>query len=278
MSEEISKIQVLDDNTINKIAAGEVVERPSAIIREVVENAIDAGANDIRIDLELGGTKLIKIQDNGCGMNRAEAQLALQRHATSKIRSDSDLFNINTLGFRGEAIPSIASVSQFELLTRPHDTPAGTKVTVHGGKLVSVDTAGCPAGTTITARNLFFNVPARQKFLRAHNTEYSHCLEAVVREMLIRPHIDIEVRHNRVSVLRSPKTDSLKKRAVALLGKHWGQVIPISFESEYCSVEGLISPVGVHRKSAANSTYLYVNKRFVKDTAVRRAVSEVVRR
>ena len=274
MSEETSKIQVLDDNTINKIAAGEVVERPSAIIREVVENAIDAGANDIRIDLELGGTKLIKIQDNGCGMNRTEAQLALQRHATSKIRSDSDLFNINTLGFRGEAIPSIASVSQFELLTRPHDTPAGTKVTVHGGKLVSVDTAGCPAGTTITARNLFFNVPARQKFLRAHNTEYSHCLEAVVREMLIRPHIDIEVRHNRVSVLRSPKTDSLKSRAIALLGKHWGQVIPISFESEYCTVEGLISPVGVHRKSAANSTYLYVNERFVKDTAVRRAVSE----
>ena len=109
MSEETSKIQVLDDNTINKIAAGEVVERPSAIIREVVENAIDAGANDIRIDLELGGTKLIKIQDNGCGMNRTEAQLALQSHATSKIRSDSDLFNINTLGFRGEAIPSIAS-------------------------------------------------------------------------------------------------------------------------------------------------------------------------
>ena len=274
MSEDISKIQVLDDNTINKIAAGEVVERPSAIIREVVENAIDAGADDIRIDLELGGTKLIKIQDNGCGMNRTEAQLALQRHATSKIRSDSDLFNINTLGFRGEAIPSIASVSQFELLTRPHDTPAGTKVTVHGGKVISVDTAGCPAGTTITARNLFFNVPARQKFLRAHNTEYSHCLEAVVREMLIRPHIDIEVRHNRVSVLRSPKTDSLKSRAVSLLGKHWGQVIPISFESEYCSVEGLISPVGVHRKSAANSTYLYVNKRFVKDTAVRRAVSD----
>lgn len=274
MSEETSKIQVLDDNTINKIAAGEVVERPSAIIREVVENAIDAGADDIRIDLELGGTKLIRIQDNGCGMNRTEAQLALQRHATSKIRSDADLFNIHTLGFRGEAIPSIASVSRFELLTRPHDTPAGTKVTVHGGKLISVDTAGCPAGTTITARNLFFNVPARQKFLRAHNTEYSHCLEAVVREMLIRPHVDVEVRHNNVSVLRSSKTTDLKKRAVALLGKHWGQVIPIEFETDVCTVKGLISPVGVHRKSAANSTYLYVNERFVKDTAVRRAVKE----
>jgi len=274
MSEETSKIKVLDDNTINKIAAGEVVERPSAIIREVVENAIDAGADDIRIDLELGGTKLIRIQDNGCGMNRTEAQLALQRHATSKIRSDADLFNIHTLGFRGEAIPSIASVSRFELLTRPHDTPAGTKVTVHGGKLISVDTAGCPAGTTITARNLFFNVPARQKFLRAQNTEYSHCLEAVVREMLIRPHVDVEVRHNNVSVLRASKTTDLKTRAVALLGKHWGQVIPIEFETDVCTVKGLISPVGVHRKSAANSTYLYVNERFVKDTAVRRAVKE----
>ncbi len=269
-----SRIQVLDDNTINKIAAGEVVERPSAIIREVVENAIDAGADDIRVELEQGGTKLIRIQDNGCGMNRAEAQLALQRHATSKIRSDDDLFNIHTLGFRGEAIPSIASVSQFELLTRTHENPAGTRVTVHGGKLQSVDTAGCPAGTTITARNLFFNVPARQKFLRSHNTEYSHCLEAVVREMLIRPHIDIEVKHNRVGVLRSPKTNSLKDRAVTLLGAHWGSVIPIEFESEYCSVKGLISPVGVHRGSSANATYLYVNDRFVKDTAVRRAVKE----
>ena len=179
-------------------------------------------------------------------MNRKEAQLALQRHATSKIRTDSDLFNIHTLGFRGEAIPSIASVSQFELLTRPHDTPAGTKVTVHGGKLVSVETAGCPAGTTITARTLFFIVPAGQKFLREHSTEASHCLVAGVREMPIRPHIDIEVRHNRVNALRSPKTDTLKKRAV-----DFGQALgsdSISFESEYCSVEGLISCRGTQKE------------------------------
>ena len=274
MSEETSRIQVLDDNTINKIAAGEVVERPSAIIREVVENAIDAGADDIRIDLEMGGTKLIKVKDNGSGMNRAEAQMALQRHATSKIRSDTDLFNIHTLGFRGEAIPSIASVSQFELLSRTEDNPVGTKVIVHGGKSLGVEAAGCPVGTTITARNLFFNVPARQKFLRSPNTEYSHCLEAVVREMLIRPHIDIEVNHNRVRVLRAPKTKSLKERAMALLGKHWGAVIPIEFDTQYCTVKGLVSPVGVHRAKSANATYLYVNNRYVKDTAVRRAVSE----
>lgn len=274
MSEETSRIQVLDDNTINKIAAGEVVERPAAIIREVVENAIDAGADDIRIDLELGGAKLIQIRDNGCGMNRTEAQMALQRHATSKIRSDADLFNIHTLGFRGEAIPSIASVSRFELLTRPVEATAGTKVRVHGGKVLAVEAAGCPVGTTITARDLFFNVPARQKFLRKQNTEYSHCLEAVVREMLIRPHIDVEVKHNRVTTLRSPKTESLKQRAVTLLGKHWGSVIPIEFTTEYCTVKGLVSPVGVHRKSAANATYLYVNNRYVKDTAMRRAVSD----
>ena len=159
-------------------------------------------------------------------------------------------------------------------LTRPHDTPAGTKVTVHGGKLVSVDTAGCPAGTTITARNLFLTCPLGRSFcvLTIQNTHIA--LEAVVREMLIRPHIDVEVRHNRVSVLRSPKTDSLKKSCCGTSGQALGQVIPISFESEYCTVEGLISPVGVHRKSAANSTYLYVNERFVKDTTVRRAVSE----
>ena len=162
-------------------------------------------------------------------MNRTEAQLALQRHATSKIVQILTCLISIPLVFEERPFP-IACVP-FELLTRPHDTPLGQRCRARR-QTVSVDTAGCPAGTTITARNLFFNVPAG-KILRAHNTEYSHCLEAVVREMLIRPHIDIEVRHNRVSVLRSPKTDSLKSRAIALLGKHWGQVIPISFERNF---------------------------------------------
>ena len=132
------KIRVLDDRTINKIAAGEVVERPAAIIREVLENSLDAGADDIRIELEGGGTKLIKIRDNGCGMSSEDAKLCLQRHATSKIRSEKDLFSVTTLGFRGEAIPSIASVTKFELITRPKDTQTGTKVVVDGGKFISV--------------------------------------------------------------------------------------------------------------------------------------------
>lgn len=270
----MGKIQLLDDKTINKIAAGEVVERPAAIIREVLENAIDAGATDIRIELEQGGVKMVRVQDNGCGMTKEDALLSLQRHATSKIASADDLFAIRTLGFRGEAVPSIASVSQLEMRTRVADSDIGTKIVVHGGKLLSTEDIGCPVGTIIISRNLFFNIPARQKFLRAEGTEYSHCLEAVIREMLIRPHIDLEVKHNKVMVLRSPVADSLHKRAISLLGNHWGATIPVEFENSLVKVTGLISPVGVHRATSANATYLYVNNRFVKDTALRRAVSD----
>jgi DNA mismatch repair protein MutL len=268
------KIQVLDDRTINKIAAGEVVERPAAIVREVLENAIDAGADDIRIDLEGGGTRLIRIRDNGCGMSPEDAKLCLQRHATSKIKSEKDLFSVTTLGFRGEAIPSIASVTQFEIITRTKDSTTGSKVVVDGGNFVSFDEVGGPVGTALTARNLFYNVPARKKFLRTEATELSHCLEAVIREVLIRPQLDIEVRHNRSILIRAPKTDSLVHRAIALLGNSCASLLEVSFTFNDVEVKGLVSPVGIHRSSSQNSSYLYVNNRYVKDTAVRRAIRE----
>jgi DNA mismatch repair protein MutL len=267
-------IKVLDDKTINKIAAGEVVERPAAIVKEVVENAIDAEASDLRIDLEAGGKRLIRIRDNGFGMDRRDAELCLQRHATSKIRTDSDLFSVTSLGFRGEAIPSIAAVSRFEILTRHSESPIGTRAVVEGGNLVEVVDAGCPLGTQITARNLFYNVPARRKFLRTDSTELSHCLEAVVRQALIRPWLDLEVSHNRSQIIRAPKVQSLKQRAAQLLTNAGRSLIPISFEVGSLSLTGLVSPVGVHRSTSQNNSYLYVNGRYVKDPALRRAVRD----
>ena len=157
-------IKVLSENVINKIAAGEVVDRPASALRELLENAIDAQANRITIDLERGGKKLIRIRDNGCGMSPDDAKMSLHRHATSKIRSEAELFEITSLGFRGEAVPSIASVSRFSLFTRPKDEEVGTEIHVEGGVLISVDDAGGPAGSEFTVRQLFYNVPAGKSF------------------------------------------------------------------------------------------------------------------
>lgn len=270
-------IRILEDRVVNKIAAGEVIERPASVVKELVENAIDAGATDIRVELKDGGRNLIRVTDNGCGMDRSDATLCLERHATSKIRSDQDLFQISTLGFRGEAIPSIASVSRFELLSRPADREVGTRVSVEGGRLVDISDAGCPKGTRITARSLFFNIPARRKFLRTVATELSHCLEAVVRESLIRPALDVEVTHNGQKVIRAPVVSDLAARAADMLGGHGAALVPVSFSQGAMKVNGLVSPVGVHKASASGSSYMYVNGRFVRDPVLRRALNEAYR-
>ncbi|MEL6346845.1 MAG: DNA mismatch repair endonuclease MutL [Myxococcota bacterium] len=270
-------IRILEDRVVNKIAAGEVVERPASVIKELVENAIDARATDIRVEWKGGGRNLIRVTDNGIGMDRADATLALERHATSKIRDDKDLFSISTLGFRGEAIPSIASVSRFELLTRPADQPVGTRITVEGGRLVDVRDAGAPSGTRVTARSLFFNIPARRKFLRAVSTELSHCLEAVVRQALIRPELDVEVSHGDQKVIRAPVVSDMAARAADLLGAHGTALVPVSFKQGELKVIGMVSPVGVHKGSPQGSSYLYVNDRFVQDRVLRRAINEAYR-
>ena len=270
-------IRVLEDRVVNKIAAGEVVERPASVVKELVENALDAGARVLRVDLRSGGRNLVQVADDGAGMDRADATLCIERHATSKIRSDEDLFAIGTLGFRGEAIPSIAAVSRFELITRRHDAPAATRVVLEGGRLVTVEEAGAPVGTQVTARSLFFNVPARRKFLRTVATELGHCLEAVTRQALIRPELDVTVTHDGNTPLRAPVVSDLAGRAADLLGPHGRALMPVAFRSGALSVEGLVSPVGVHRASARGSTYLYVNGRFVADPLLRRAVREAYR-
>jgi len=175
----MGRIQVLPDHVANKIAAGEIVERPASIVKELLENSLDAGAARIKLQVEAGGKKLIQLTDDGCGMVRDDALLAFERHATSKIKSAEDLLNISTLGFRGEALPSIASVSRLRLETRAADQDAGTIVEIAGGKIFRVEEAGLPAGTSVTIRDLFFNTPARKKFLKAESTELSHIASLV---------------------------------------------------------------------------------------------------
>ena len=163
----MGRIHVLSEHVANKIAAGEVVERPASVVKELIENSLDAGATRIRVDIEAGGRKLIHVTDNGCGMVRDDALLAFERHATSKLKNDDDLLSISTLGFRGEALPSIAAVSRLRLETRDATEASGTVVEIAGGRILTVEEAGLPAGTSVTVRDLFFNTPARRKFLKA---------------------------------------------------------------------------------------------------------------
>ena len=178
----MSKIKILPEILSNKIAAGEVVERPSSVVKELVENALDADSTRIIIEVEKGGRSLIRVSDNGSGMNRDDALLAPERYATSKIHKDEDLFAINTLGFRGEALPSIAAVSKFCLVTRDRTSQTGTEVLVEGGIIKKVSQVGAPLGTMVTVRQLFFNMPARRKFLKTVNTEMGHIADSVSRD------------------------------------------------------------------------------------------------
>src|SRR3979490_3596458 len=183
----MGRIRVLPDQVANKIAAGEVVERPASVVKELLENALDAGATRIKVSIEAGGKKLIQITDNGCGMVRDDAMLAFERHATSKIKDTDDLLSISTLGFRGEALPSIASVARLHLETRAEEEAAGTVLEINGGKMIRVEEAGLPLGTSITVRDLFFNTPARKKFLKAESTELSHIASLVTHYALAHP-------------------------------------------------------------------------------------------
>jgi DNA mismatch repair protein MutL len=196
----MSKIRVLPEILSNKIAAGEVVERPASVVKELVENAIDAGSTRIIIEIEQGGRKLIRVSDNGEGMGRDDALLCLERYATSKILRDPDLFAIRTLGFRGEALPSIASVSRFSLVTREADADIGTQIDVAGGRINSVSDVGAPTGTMITVARLFFNTPARRKFLKSINTEMGHIADTIASMALCRPAVHFRLIHNKRTI------------------------------------------------------------------------------
>ncbi len=225
----MGRIHVLSENVANKIAAGEVVERPASVAKELLENALDAGATRIRIQVEAGGKKLIQITDNGCGMVRDDALLAFERHATSKIRNAEDLLSVATLGFRGEALPSIASVSRLRLETQAADEASGTVVEINGGKIFKVEEAGLPAGTSITVRDLFFNIPARKKFLKAESTELSHIASLVTHYALAHPDKHFELHSATNAMLVAPPVSGYSERVYQVFGKEvLDQLIPIA--------------------------------------------------
>src|SRR5438105_5787641 len=225
----MGKIHVLPEHVVNKIAAGEVVERTASVVKELLENSLDAGSTRIKVQIEAGGKRLIQITDNGCGMVRDDALLAFERHATSKIKNVEDLLSVSTLGFRGEALPSIASVSRLHLETRAAEEPTGTIVEINGGKIFKVEEAGLPEGTSITIRDLFFNTPARKKFLKAESTELSHIASLVTPYALAHPDKHFELHSATNAVLVAPPVADSGQRVYQVFGKEvLDQLIPVA--------------------------------------------------
>ncbi|HEX8558298.1 MAG TPA: DNA mismatch repair endonuclease MutL [Pyrinomonadaceae bacterium] len=271
----MSKIRVLSDHVANQIAAGEVVERPASVAKELVENSIDAGARRVELDVEAGGRRLLRVSDDGEGMTRDDAVLAFERHATSKISSTEDLERVTTLGFRGEALASIASVARVELVTQREGEPEGTRVLIEGGRMRDVAPAARPRGTTIGVRDLFFNVPARRKFLRSEATETFHLTNLVTHYALAHPEISFALTNNGREALRCAPAADLRERAYQIFGDEFVEsLLAVAGGREgVARVSGYVSAPRA-RRTTRDAQYLFVNGRFVRDRLVARALSE----
>lgn len=257
----MSSIRILPDDVANRIAAGEVVERPASAVKELVENSLDAGAGRIAVRIEKGGRNLIHVSDDGCGMDRNDALLCIEPHATSKIRDAADIERIQTMGFRGEALPSIASVSEFLLRTRPASEVAGTELVIAGGVLREVRECGCPPGTTVRVGRLFYNMPARRKFLRTPATEEAHIHEAILVQALGHPNTAFELTADGRSLLQAPPTDDLRARAGMLLGRDTFEgLLPVEYEEQGIRVTGYVARPGVTRGTRRDQR-VFVNGR-----------------
>jgi DNA mismatch repair protein MutL len=306
----MGRIHVLPEHVANKIAAGEVVERPASVVKELLENALDAGATRIKINVEAGGKKLIQITDNGCGMVRDDAMLAFERHATSKIKDAEDLLSVATLGFRGEALPSIASVSRLHLETRAGEASAGTILEINGGKMARVEEAGLPEGTSITVRDLFFNTPARKKFLKAESTELSHIASLVTHYALAHPEKHFELHSATNAMLVAPPVAGYSERVYQVFGKETlDQLIPVAAvqpleriglpqpppwrrqkeqeedengnaasppEPGEMRLHGFVSKPEI-QKLNRNSIFIFVNGRLIRDRLVQHGLTEAYR-
>src|SRR5580704_15893197 len=297
----MGKIRVLSDQVANQIAAGEVVERPASVVKELLENSLDAGATRIRLEVEGGGRKLIRIVDNGHGKVRDDAMLAFERHATSKLRSSDDLLSIATLGFRGEALPSIASVARVTLETRAPEDAVGTSLEIAGGNLLRVDDAGLPAGTTIAVRDLFFNTPARRKFLRSEQTELGHVAALVTHYALAHPTKHFELHTSTQALVMAPAVADAGERLYQIFGREtFESLIPVAAELDFARaglpepppwkrgedyeaaaagfvrVSGFVSKPEL-QKLNRNSIYVFVNGRLIRDRLILHAMTEAYR-
>ena len=249
------------------------MERPASVVKELVENALDAGATRIAIRADEGGKKLIGVTDDGCGMDSDDAVLAFQRHATSKIRDADDLWRIATMGFRGEALPSIAAVAHVELVTRPPDAPHGTRVIVEGGFLQTVEPVGCPIGTTVTVQRLFFNTPARLKFLKSASTEFAHIAEVVSRYILAFPEVAFTLEHNGREVMRHVPTGDERAALAEVMGRELAeQLLPMHYHEPPYTVRGFVSPPTVSKPTRSHQ-WFFVNRRFVRNKTLAAAIS-----
>jgi DNA mismatch repair protein MutL len=297
----MGRIRILSDQVANQIAAGEVVDRPASVVKELLENAIDAGANRIRIEVEGGGRKLIRAADDGQGMNRDDALLAFERHATSKLRSADDLLAIATLGFRGEALPSIASVARVTLETATDESGPGTRIEIAGGKIHNVEDAALPRGTTITVSDLFFNTPARRKFLRAESTELAHVTALVTHYALAHPEKHFELVSASHTILAAPPVTRTAERIYQIFGKETlAQLLPVAAEMPLeraglpepppwkvdpdvpKRIPGRLRLTGFYskpelQKLSRNSIYVFVNKRLIRDRQMMHAITEAYR-
>jgi len=302
----MGRIHLLSEQVANKIAAGEVVERPASVLKELLENSLDAGATRIRVQVEGGGKKLIQITDDGCGMVRDDAMLAFERHATSKIRSADDLLSIATLGFRGEALPSIASVSRLRLETRAPEEASGTVVEVNGGKMMKVEEAGLPAGTSVTVRDLFYCVPARRKFLRAESTELSQIASLVTHYALAHPDKHFELHSAANAMLVAAPVEGLRERVYQIFGRETlDQLLPLAamlplarvglpqpppwakreedpVEGDRGTTPGELKVYGFISKPEIqklnrNSIFVFVNGRVIRDKTIQHALMEAYR-
>jgi len=269
-----NRVQVLSEQVANQIAAGEVIERPASVVKELVENSLDAGATRIEVEIQNGGRNLIRVTDDGCGMGYDDALLCLERHATSKISKADDLSRIRSFGFRGEAIPSIAAVCRFRLLTCEKEAGRGTEILIDGGRILKVQEAGSPGGTTVEVRSLFMNVPARRKFLRTEQTEWAHIEHFLRLVAIARPDIHLEVFHNGTNVLLLPRDKTLNQRLVALFGREWMiNTVPVDAKNGGYVLTGVTGKPGIARADRQEMIF-FVNGRNIQNATLNRGLME----
>lgn len=264
----MGKIVLLDELTINQIAAGEVIERPASVIKEMVENSIDAGATQITVEIKNGGISYIRITDNGKGIAKDDVEMAFERHATSKIRSANDLQDVKSMGFRGEALASIAAISNVELISKTENSEIGTKVNVEGGNILNIEDVGCSTGTIITVRNLFYNTPVRYKFLKKDFTETGYIEDVLKRIALVHPEIAIKLINTGKIAIQTNGSGELKNVVYSLYGKDIAsEILPVEYQYEYINVKGVIGKPAIARSNRSNQLF-FVNKRYIKDKSL----------
>ena len=270
----MGNIVLLDELTINKIAAGEVIERPASVIKEMVENSIDAGATNITVEIKNGGISYIKVTDNGKGIAQDDLEIAFERHATSKIRSADDLDTVTSMGFRGEALASISAIANVEMVSKTQDQEIGYRVVVEAGNILEKEETGCKTGTTITVRNLFFNTPVRYKFLKKDYTESGYVEDVITRIALVNPNIAIKLINTGKTVIQTNGNGDIKSVIYSIYGKDIANgIMEVSYKYEDINIVGVVGKPEIARSNRTRQLF-FVNKRYIKDKTLTAATEQ----